>query len=86
MRLVISFGLTTKKEVDWHRDVMDFPKLLRFQGKKWEWAMYNGSGQNYELTFSLLSSYDSTFNMDMPSFEDLFEYGSYNKCECGAVY
>jgi hypothetical protein len=86
MKLVVKFGMSIKKEVDWYRDVMDFPKLLRFQGSKWEWAMYNGSGQNYELTFSQIGSYDPSFYMDMPSFEDMFEWAGGDKCVCGALY
>ena len=87
MRLTINFGHHgTKKEVNWYRDLMEFPKLIRFQGLKWEWAMYNTIGEDSELTFSQIPTYDPNFYTDMPSFEDMFEWGQSDKCVCGAVY
>ena len=67
MRLVISFGLTTEKEVVWHRDLIDLPNSLGFKAKmgmgyvQWVWP-------NYKLSVSLLSIITLSFNMDMPSF------------------
>ena len=86
MKLYINFGLTIKKEVKWYRDVMDFPKLLRFNGSKWEWAMYQSLGNNYELTFSQIATYDPNYYVDMPSFEEMFEWDNRDKCCCGAAY
>ena len=52
MTLFVNFGLNgTKKQVTWHKPLMDFPKLIRFQGSCWEWAIYNNMGNDYELTF-----------------------------------
>ena len=86
MKLIINFGLTTKKEVSWYKDVTEFPKLLRFNGARWEWAMYNQIGKDYELTFSQIPSYDPNFYADMESFEDMFGWPNRDKCECGAIY
>jgi hypothetical protein len=87
MKLTINFGHNgTKKEVNWYRDLMDFPKLMRFQSAKWEWAMYHNTGPDYELTFSQIATYDPNYYVDMPSFEDMFEWGVNDKCECGAIY
>jgi hypothetical protein len=87
MKLVINFGHNgIKKEVDWYRQLMDFPKLIRFSGSKWEWAMYHNVGSTYELTFSQIATYDPNYYVDMPSFEDMFEWGVTDKCVCGAIY
>ena len=87
MKLNINFGLTgPKKEVNWYRELMDFPKLLSFNGSKWEWAMYNKIGNDYELTFSQIATHDPSFYADMPSFETMFEYGVSDRCVCGSAY
>lgn len=87
MKLVINFGHKgIQKEVDWYQDIMAFPKLIRFQSARWEWATYDAIDNGYELTFSQIPSYDPNFYVDMPSFEDMFEWGSSNKCCCGAIY
>jgi hypothetical protein len=87
MKLIISFGHSgTKKEVHWYRDIMEFPKLLRFAGAKWEWAMYHNIGDDYELTFSQIPAYDPNYYVDMESFEDRFEWGQIDKCVCGAIF
>src|ERR1035438_2985912 len=87
-KLTINFGLDgTKKQVNWYKDILDFPKLIRFQSKAWEWAIYNSiGGTDYELTFSQVPSYDPNYYVDMPTFEDMFEYGKGDICECGAIY
>ncbi len=87
MKLTLNFGLNgAKKQIDWYRDLMDFPKLIRFQNAKWEWAIYSNVGKDYELTFSQIPTYDPSFYVDMPSFEDMFEWGATDRCQCGAVY
>src|SRR5208282_4593426 len=87
MKLTINFGHNgIKKEVNWYRDLMDFPKLIRFSGSKWEWAMYHNVGNDYELTFSQIPTYDPNFYADMPSFEDMFEWANVDKCVCGSAY
>lgn len=86
MKLIINFGLSIKKEVNWYKDLMDFPKLIKFQGSRWEWAMYNAIGSDYELTFSQIYSYHPHFYAEMPCFEDMFEWGNLDKCCCGAAF
>jgi hypothetical protein len=87
MKLRIKFGLNSvEKEVEWFKDLMDFPKLIRYDGKKWEWATYDGSKYaGYDLLFSQVATYDPTYYADMQSFEELFEWNS-TKCCCGAAY
>ena len=87
MRLIINFGHKgIKKDINWYKALMDFPKLIRFQGAKWEWAMYNNIGADYELTFSQIATYDPNYYADMPSFEEMFEWSGATKCECGAIF
>ena len=88
MNLVLNFGLNgAKKQVTWHKPLMDFPKLLRFQGKCWEWAIYNSIGSDYELIFSQIPTYDPNYYAEMSSYEELFEWSnkSYDCC-CGAAW
>lgn len=85
MKVIVNFGLVIKKEVDWYKDISDFPRLLRFNGQKWEWVVYNSIGNGYQLTFSQLPTYDPNFYADMNSFEDMFERYQ-DRCECGAAY
>lgn len=90
MRLRVDFGLHgARREVNWWQPIEDFPKLFRFQGKKWEWFMYDKdkSGHvDYVLTFSEIASYDPNWHATMDDFEDRFGHQIGVKCECGAVY
>lgn len=87
MKLIIKFGHDgPKRQVDWWRDVMDFPKLIKFEGKRWERVISSGPyGGAYDLTYSQIPMYDPHYYDEMPSFEEMFEWGS-EKCQCGAVY
>ncbi len=87
MTLFINFGLNgPKKQVSWYKALMDFPKLIRFGGNCWEWAIYNNIGNDCELTFTQIPTYDPNFYAEMPSFEQMFEWTSGDKCECGSAY
>ncbi len=90
MRITIRFGFDHKKEVSWYQDIMDFPKLMKFNGKRWEWFSYqkdpNSSWNDYELTFSELPVYDPSYYSDMKSFEEMFEGAKGDGCECGAAF
>ena len=87
MRLKIAFGYKSiEKIVDWNRDVTDFPKLIKFDGRRWEWVTYNSpDGLTYELVFSQIPTFDPNFYADMPDFETMFP-NSEIKCECGARF
>lgn len=88
-RLIINFGYPgTKKDANWYKNLMDFPKLIKFQGICWEWVSYNSVGNDYELFFAKIPTYDPNFYVDMPSFEEMFEFGGADrdKCCCGAAH
>ena len=88
MNLTLNFGLNgSKKQVTWWQPHDNFPKLIQYNGKKWQWVMYNAiSNGDYELTFSELSPSHSRYNDSMAVFEDMFRYTGQEGCECGAVY
>ena len=88
MRLTITFGYKgTEKKVDWWQTLEDFPKLLKYSGKKYEWIMFDKDHDGFgghKLIFSEISPLDPIFHTDMKNFEDMFESGI--KCECGAAH
>ena len=85
LTLKIAFGQKVKKTVTWYKRLEDFPKFFRYNGKRWEWFMYNSvSPTDCELTYTDLPTYDPNFHTEMLSFEEMFEYG--NVCECGAAH
>jgi hypothetical protein len=88
VKLIINFGHQgIRKEVNWYRDFMDFPKLLKFQGVGWEWVVYTTVGDDYELTFSKIPTYDPNYYASMESYEEMFEWGGdKDKCCCGSIY
>lgn len=88
MQLSIKFGLDSgPKLITWDKNINDFPRLIKFQGKKWEWFMYNDIGNGViELNYSQIATYDPNFYIDtMENFEDLFKTNEI-KCECGSAY
>jgi hypothetical protein len=88
MRLGIIFGLSNDiRYIDWEKDLSLFPKLLQYNGKKWEWIMYqDGPNGIIELNFTQLPTYDPNFYVDdMPVFEEIAGYAK-KECECGSTY
>jgi hypothetical protein len=89
MRLRVDFGTHGKRrEIVWWQPLEDFPKLFQFEGKKWEWFMYDAdkSGHvDFILTYSELPSYDPNFYADMDDFDEKFGH-RLDPCQCGAKY
>ena len=88
IRLTLLFGLSGPiRTVNWWKELEDFPKLLNFNGSKWEWVLYevdNTRYTDYTLTFGQLATYDPNFYATMPSYEELF--GGDLTCDCGARF
>jgi len=88
MKITIHFGSEgPQKQINWWKELMDFPKALSYNNKKWEWSFYTtdpAGFSDYVLILSQIPSYDPHFYVDMVSFEELF--GSDFKCECGAKF
>lgn len=88
MRLRVDFGSAHSKEVEWDKKLEDFPKLISFLGKNYEWVIYgvDPSGKvDMILTFSKLGSHDPTYFAYAPAWDDLFPEPEV-KCECGAAH
>lgn len=91
MLLRLSFG-DEERVVNWQDDLLNFPKVIQFDESKWEWAIYDEyedkSICDYQLIFVPLKSYDSRYELPIPSLEEMFnlEKRKETVCECGAKY
>lgn len=91
MKIRIEFGFSDGTEnVNWYRDIADFPKLLRYQGDVYEFVMYAPTGYghpaDYIFNFSKTKYYKARWE-DIPVFRDMFGYPSWDSsCKCGAKH
>ena len=90
MRLELQFGLNEpKRQMSWWGGIKNFPPLVTYKGKKWEFVIYQDDptgAVDYICTFGEVPVWDPAFEstgyIDMASFlED-----GWGKCECGAIY
>jgi hypothetical protein len=89
MKIKVLFGLVDSKEVFWYKDIDDFPKLIKFLGRNYEWVFYgqDPTGQvDMVFTFVELPSYDPNYGIDCRSWSELFGEEGNNGCECGAKF
>lgn len=90
MRIRVEFGLGgQRKEMDWYQPIEDFPKRLIFDGKRWEWFMWEeidiGTVKGTRLMFTEIPPYDPNFSDYMVDFESAYGF-RVQKCECGSSY
>lgn len=90
MKIKVEFGMYDGSEIiNWYRDISDFPKLLRYQGSVYEFAMYTPDTtlqNDYIFTFSQTSRYRARWE-DIPVFKDMFGPPAWNStCQCGSKY
>lgn len=92
MKLKLQFGLDQGVEYVpyWYRDILDFPKYIRYQGIAYEWCIYEKAtssyfNYDYSLTFSKTRNYPGNF-WELPSFEVLFPNNIDEKCSCGSKF
>lgn len=88
MRLRVIFGFAATKEVNWWQPLHNFPNIIQFNGRNYEWVTYDDDPSkqvDQVLQFSPLMSYDPNFNVACPIWEDLFPEGD-DRCQCGAKY
>jgi hypothetical protein len=91
MKLKLQFGLNEPaREVNWWQQVTDFPHLVLYKNKKWQFEMY-GPDQTNQVDqicyFSEVASYDP--NWYATTYQDIsgwLDNGYGAKCECGAIY
>jgi len=87
MKLKVVFGLLDTKEIFWWKDVSDFPNLINFSGKNFEFSFYREAKPDfdYEFTFSELGTWDPHYNTICDTWNELF--GSETSgCECGSSF
>lgn len=88
MRLKVKFGFIDTKEVSWYRPLEDFPHLIKFLNRNYEWILYDKdlTGKvDMILVYSELPTYDPNYNVSAPLWSDMFR-DTYNACECGADF
>jgi len=88
MRLKVQFGFIDAKEVSWYDHIDNFPRIIKFLGRNYEWFMYDKdpSGKvDMILTFSEIPNYDPNYDVFCPEWNDLFGNKRLD-CECGASY
>lgn len=90
MKIKIEFGLSDGVEiVNWYRDIVDFPKLLRYQGSVYEFAMYRADPTlqtDYIFNFSQTNRYLTRWE-DIPVFRDMFSFPAWDaNCQCGSKH
>lgn len=88
MRIALRFGNTDPiRYMGWWNPISQFPKLVKYKGKKWEFVMYDedhtGNADKI-FHFGELHSYDP--NWDATTYQDIENlldkiYGP--QCECG---
>ena len=88
MRVRVNFGLLDTKEVWWWQEITDFPKLIKFSGKNFEWVFYDKDKANvvdYILSFAELPPYDPNYNIECSTWAELFGERM-GGCVCGSKY
>jgi hypothetical protein len=88
MKLRVKLGSTDTKEVSWFKNLEDFPKLIKYLGRNYEWVFYDidPTGKvDQVLTFSMLMTYNPNYGVTCDSWTDLFGV-DLNVCECGAAF
>ena len=90
LKLQLQFGIPggRKKNIEWKKELKEFPKIVKFEGKRWEWIMYDKSktGNDYDLAFGRISDETDLGGLPVPCIEEMFPDGWAAKCECGAIY
>jgi hypothetical protein len=76
--------------MQWWQSIKDFPVLVLFKSKKWEFAMYSPDSTNrvaYICYFSEVKSFDPNFYATTyVDITDTILGIGWDKCECGAIY
>jgi hypothetical protein len=74
-------------QMDWNKPVLDFPKVVNYKYRNWEWFMYNqvsSASLEFELNFSELKSYDPRALECHPTLSEIMDEASRYVCDCGA--
>lgn len=88
MRLRVQFGTIDERECSWYRPVEDFPILIKFLGRNYEWFSYDKdlSGKaDMILNYAELPTYDPNYDVFCTTWEEL-SGNSMSGCQCGAEH
>src|ERR1017187_6007492 len=88
MRLKLIFCSSGTKEVYWNKTLAEFPKLVAYYGKKWEWAIYESDDTghcDWVCTFVEVASYDPNWWATYTDVNNLYGQDE-DGCECGAKF
>jgi len=88
LKIDVVFGQKEPKKVTWYRPILDFPNLIKYDGKKWQWFAYHKVDTyitDYVFNFAEIPPYDPVYHTDIPTFEDLFDLPK-DSCQCGAIH
>jgi hypothetical protein len=88
VRLKLKFGIdATPIQCDWQKKILDFPKVVSYNFRNWEWIVYNDvgtiAGTMYELIFGELKIYDPRAIEDHPTLAEIIGESNDGKCDCG---
>lgn len=91
MRLRLQFGLNEPlKEINWWKGVKEFPNLVIYKDKKWEFFAYDKDPSNlvdYHCVFSEVPTYDPNWHATVyENIDYLLGSSIKGECECGAVH
>ena len=91
VKLKLTFGFTGPSlNVKWWQGIRDFPNLVTYKGKKWEFVVYNTDDSNqvdYICMFSEVGSFDPNYySTTYSDIEVMFGTSWGSQCECGAQY
>lgn len=91
MKLILQFGINEpKRQINWWNQIKEFPHLVLYKGKKWEFVMYDEDPSkqvDYICMFGEIQSYDPNWHATI--YADISGYldsGPGGKCECGSIY
>jgi hypothetical protein len=78
----------TPIQCDWNKDILDFPKVVNYDHRNWEWFMYNDigtiKGTMYDLLFSEIKIYDPRALELHPTLAMIIGESGDRTCDCGA--
>lgn len=96
LKLLLEFGSLYKRDVVWHKELTQFPKVFTYKNTTWEWVMWDSdhSGTyDYKLLLSPLKNYLAPAGphgipLPVPDLDEMFGsvYAKKEECECGATY
>jgi hypothetical protein len=90
MKLKIHLGQGKIATVSWYKSILEFPKIVSYNNKIWEWVFYDvdkSKSFDYILQYSEKTNYNpANYEEEPVSLETFFPLWASETCECGAIY